>query len=294
MRSLVVIGDSVGFGVGDEDNAHPNKGVGAFLHKALVNFSSYANYSRPGARMREVFEIQLPKALEHEPHVVVLIAGGNDVLRQNFDPDDIYWSMYGIVTTLRKRGAEVLTMKLHDPNRKIRLPRRLARLLHQRVELLNRIIDDVSGTTGAQCLDVRRIETAYDQRVWHIDRMHPNRIGYHMLARHFAEMLHACGHDVRDVTAPILRPRSRKENVKWMLRMGLPWFLKRCKDLFPGVGYLLVLETSKDAIRALRKRHIVAAIRRSEHTLSHFDLRSEHSRSIEAHQVNHASSSLAA
>jgi lysophospholipase L1-like esterase len=294
MRSLVVIGDSVGFGVGDEDNAHPNKGVGAFLHKALVNFSSYANYSRPGARMREVFEIQLPKALEHEPDVVVLIAGGNDVLRQNFDPDDIYWSMYGTVTTLRKRGAEVLTMKLHDPNRKIRLPKRLARLLHQRVELLNRIIDDVSGTTGALCLDVRRIDTAYDHKVWHIDRMHPNRIGYHMLARHFAEMLHFSGHDVRDVTAPILRPRSRKENVKWMLRMGLPWFLKRCKDLFPGVGYLLVLETSKDAIRALRKRHNVVATRRSEHTLSHFDLRTEHSRSIEAHQETGTSGSLAA
>ncbi|NBU06112.1 MAG: SGNH/GDSL hydrolase family protein [Acidimicrobiia bacterium] len=169
VKSLVVLGDSVGFGVGDEDNAHPNKGVGAFLNKALMNFSSYANYSRPGARMREVFEVQLPKALEHEPDVVVLIAGGNDVLRQNFNPDDIYWSMYGTVTTLRKRGADVLTMKLHDPNRKIRLPKRLARLLHQRVEILNRIIDDVSGATGAQCLDVRRIDTVYDQSVWHIE-----------------------------------------------------------------------------------------------------------------------------
>ena len=39
-----------------------------------------------------------------------------------------------------------------------------------------------------------------------------------------------------------------------MMRMGLPWFLKRCKDLFPGVGYLLVLETSKDVARAVRKR----------------------------------------
>lgn len=294
MKSLVVLGDSVGFGVGDEDNAHPNKGVGAFLNKALMNFSSYANYSRPGARMREVFEVQLPKALEHEPDVVVLIAGGNDVLRQNFNPDDIYWSMYGTVTTLRKRGADVLTMKLHDPNRKIRLPKRLARLLHQRVEILNRIIDDVSGATGAQCLDVRRIDTAYDQSVWHIDRMHPNRIGYHVLASHFAAMLQSGGHDVRDVTAPILRPRSRKENVKWMLRMGLPWFLKRCKDLFPGVGYLLVLETSKDVLRAVRKRRGGMTNRRSEHALSYFDLRAEHGGGVEAHHESHAPQSLAA
>jgi hypothetical protein len=42
--------------------------------------------------------------------------------------------------------------------------------------------------------------------------------------------------------------------MQWMLRMGLPWFLKRCKDLFPGVGYLLILETSKDVMRAVRKR----------------------------------------
>jgi hypothetical protein len=204
--------------------------------------------------MREVFEVQLPKALEHKPDVVVLIAGGNDVLRQNFDPTDIYWSMYGTITTLKERGVEVLTMKLHDPNRKIRLPKRLARLLHQRVETLNHIIDDVSQLLGAQCLDVRKIDLTYDQRIWHIDRMHPNRTGYHLLATHFARLLHGQGHDVRDVTAPLVRTRSRKENVRWMLRMGLPWFLKRCKDLFPGVGYLLVLETSKDVARALRTR----------------------------------------
>ena len=252
MRSLVVIGDSVGFGVGDEDSMHPHKGVGAFLHQALVDFSTYFNYSRPGARMREVLELQLPRALVHDPDVVVVIAGGNDVLRQNFDPTEIYWSLYGTVTTLRQHGAEVLTMKLHDPNRKIRLPKRLARLLDQRIEILNRIIDDVSDLLGAQCLDVRTIDVTYDSSIWHIDRMHPNRAGYHVLAMHFAKLLNDRGHRVRDVTAPLLRTRSRKENARWMLRMGLPWFVKRCKDLFPGVGYLLIIETSKDAIRAVR------------------------------------------
>lgn len=254
MRTMVVLGDSVGFGVGDEDHQHPHKGVGTFLHQALVGFSSYFNYSRPGARMREVFEVQLPKALEHQPDVVVLIAGGNDVLRQNFDPTDIYWSMYGTITSLRDKGIDVLTMKLHDPNKKIRLPKRLARLLNQRVEILNQIIDDVSNLLGAKCLDVRQINIAYDKAMWHIDRMHPSRFGYHVLAQHFANLLAHSGHEVRDVTAPIVRPRSRRENVRWMMRMGLPWFLKRCKDLFPGVGYLLVLETSKDVIRAIRKR----------------------------------------
>ena len=254
MRTIVVLGDSVGFGIGDEDHEHPHKGVGGFLHQALVEFSEYFNYSRPGARMREVFETQLPKALDHQPDVVVLIAGGNDVLRQSFDPSDIYWSMYGTITTLREKGVDVLTMKLHDPNKKIRLPKRLARLLHQRVEILNLIIDDVSTLLGAKCLDVRQIGVTYDKPMWHVDRMHPSRFGYHMLARHFAGLLSSDGHVVRDVTAPIARPRSRRENVRWMLRNGLPWFLKRCKDLFPGVGYLLILETSKDVVRAVRHR----------------------------------------
>jgi hypothetical protein len=128
------------------------------------------------------------------------------------------------------------------------------RLLHQRVETLNLIIDDISSLLGAKCLDVREINIAYDKAMWHVDRMHPSRFGYHVLARHFADLLSYDGHQVRDVTAPIVRPRSRRENLQWMMRMGLPWFLKRCKDLFPGVGYLLVLETSKDVARALRKR----------------------------------------
>ena len=101
---------------------------------------------------------------------------------------------------------------------------------------------------------MREIGVAYDKAMWHVDRMHPSRFGYHVLARHFAELLSGDGHEVRDVTAPIVRPRSRQENLQWMMRMGLPWFLKRCKDLFPGVGYLLVLETSKDVARAVRKR----------------------------------------
>jgi len=294
MKSLVVLGDSVGFGVGDEDNMHPNKGVGAFLHRSLPGFTKYANHSRPGARMREVFEVQLPRALEHEPDVVVLIAGGNDVLRQNFDPTDIYWSMYGTITTLKERGVEVLTMKLHDPNRKIRLPKRLARLLHQRVETLNHIIDDVSQLLGAQCLDVRKIDLAYDQRIWHIDRMHPNRTGYHLLATHFARLLHGQGHDVRDVTAPLVRTRSRKENVRWMLRMGLPWFLKRCKDLFPGVGYLLVLETSKDVARALRKRRgRQLPTGHSERRFAHLDTTTEHRGGIETNFANRPSQAAA-
>jgi len=255
MGTLVVLGDSVGFGIGDEDHEHPHKGVGSFLHQALVDISAYFNHSRPGARMREVFEVQLPKALDHQPDVVVLIAGGNDVLRQSFDPTDIYWSMYGTITTLRDKGVEVLTMKLHDPNKKIRLPKRLARLLHQRVEILNLIIDDVSTLLGAKCLDVRQIGVTYDKPMWHVDRMHPSRFGYHVLARHFACLLSESGHAVRDVTAPIVRPRSRRENVRWMLRNGLPWFLKRCKDLFPGVGYLLILETSKDVVRVIRHRN---------------------------------------
>jgi len=294
MKSLVVLGDSVGFGVGDEDNMYPNKGVGAFLHRSLPGFTKYANHSRPGARMREVFEVQLPRALEHEPDVVVLIAGGNDVLRQNFDPTDIYWSMYGTITTLKERGVEVLTMKLHDPNRKIRLPKRLARLLHQRVETLNHIIDDVSQLLGAQCLDVRKIDLAYDQRIWHIDRMHPNRTGYHLLATHFARLLHGQGHDVRDVTAPLVRTRSRKENVRWMLRMGLPWFLKRCKDLFPGVGYLLVLETSKDVARALRKRRgRQLPTGHSERRFAHLDTTTEHRGGIETNFANRPSQAAA-
>jgi hypothetical protein len=206
--------------------------------------------------------------------------------------------MYGTIITLRQRGVEVLTMKLHDPNRKIRLPKRLARLLHQRVETLNHIIDDVSQLLGAQCLDVRKIDHAYDQRIWHIDRMHPNRTGYHLLASHFARLLHVQGHDVRDVTAPLVRPRSRKENARWMLRMGLPWFLKRCKDLFPGVGYLLVLETSKDVMRALRKqrrplRQAALPTGYSERRFAHLDTSTEHRRGVETNVANRPSQAAA-
>lgn len=294
VNSLVVIGDSVGFGVGDEDHPHPDKGVGAFLRRSLPTLSHYANHSRPGARMREVFEVQLPKALDNDPDLVVLIAGGNDVLRQSFDPNDVYWSMYGIVTTLQARGAEVLTMMLHDPNRKIRLPRRLASLLTRRVDLLNQVIRDVSRVRGAKCLDVRSLGDVYDGSLWHVDRMHPSRRGYHLLASNFAAILADSGHVVRDVTAPIPRTRSRRENLHWILRRGTPWFLKRCKDLFPGIGYLLVLETAKDLGRVLRSRLSSRKARASERRFAHLDAPARDRGGVEADLQDRRSCDLAA
>jgi len=253
-RCLVVLGDSVSSGVGDEraDTAEP--GVGGFLRSALPGCRAYHNFARPGARAREVLEVQVPRALALEPDVALLIAGGNDVLRANYDPRDILHCLRHAAHHLTRRGAEVMLMRLHEPSRNIRLPRRLSRLLEERIDHVNAAVTSVTEEFDLACLDVRRLGATYERRSWHIDRMHPSTRGHLELAEAFADLLARRGFATASPQGPLEATRTRREDLVWMLRHGVPWFVKRCKDLFPGIGWLLLREIARDATQRLRVR----------------------------------------
>ena len=84
--TFTVIGDSAAFGTGDFDEDGNPRGWGYYLSQVFKDHTSYFNYSRPGAKSSEVREVQLAKALESEPDICAVICGGNDMLRNGFDP----------------------------------------------------------------------------------------------------------------------------------------------------------------------------------------------------------------
>lgn len=258
---VVALGDSVTYGVGDVPGPNGDVGWAAHLAEAL-GASYYLNLSRMGARARTLTDEQVGRAVEAKPDVAAIIVGGNDVLRGDFDPREVYEHMARTITSLHSAGSEVVVVRLHDPRRTLPLPPALRNALGARIDRVNNALDaavEACGHSAPVYLDAGADPQAYAPVTWHIDRMHPSPWGHRWLARRALDALHERGllqqADLPGIEADL---PTRAEKVAWLIREGTPWFLKRSIDLIPGALLLLTTEylgkhRHVDLVEALRR-----------------------------------------
>jgi len=249
VATFAILGDSAASGVGDSDKNGVTRGWGYYLAKHFQDPLVYVNLSRPGAQSAEVLEDQLPKALVFRPDIAAVIVGGNDALRNGFDPSKLHQNLRATISELKKSGAEVLLLQLHDPTRIVPLPKLLAQVLSRRVNAVNRVIHSVGREFNAQILLTRSIEDIYERKVWHIDRMHPSKYGHQIMATHFREILLRRNWKIDPIAIEETPVTSKKSSIIWMLRNGAPWFFKRSFDLFPAALILMAVELVKVIFR---------------------------------------------
>jgi len=245
VATFAVLGDSAASGVGDSDKNGVTRGWGYYLAKHFQDPLVYVNLSRPGAQSAEVLEDQLPKALMHKPDIAAIIVGGNDALRNGFDPEKLHQNLRTTISELKKSGAEVLLLQLHDPTKIVPLPKLLAQVLNRRINAVNRVIHSVGRELNAQILLTRSIQDIYERKVWHIDRMHPSKYGHQIMATHFREILLRRNWKIDPIIIEETPVTSKKTSIIWMLRNGTPWFFKRSFDLFPAALFLMSIEFFK-------------------------------------------------
>jgi lysophospholipase L1-like esterase len=245
VATFAILGDSAASGVGDSDKNGVTRGWGYYLAKHFQDPLVYVNLSRPGAQSAEVLEDQLPKALMFRPDIAAVIVGGNDALRNGFDPNKLHQNLRATISELKKSGAEVLLLQLHDPTQIVPLPRLLARVLSRRINAVNRVIHSVGREFNAQILLTRSIQDIYERKVWHVDRMHPSKYGHQIMATHFREILLRRNWRIEPITIEETPVTSKKSKVVWMLKNGTPWFFKRSFDLFPAALLLMSVEFFK-------------------------------------------------
>ena len=245
VATFAILGDSAASGVGDSDKNGVTRGWGYYLAKHFQDPLVYINLSRPGAQSAEVLEDQLPKALMFRPDIAAVIVGGNDALRNGFDPNKLHQNLRATISELKKSGAEVLLLQLHDPTQIVPLPRLLARVLSRRINAVNRVIHSVGREFNAQILLTRSIQDIYERKVWHVDRMHPSKYGHQLMATHFREILLRRNWRIEPITIEETPVTSKKSKVVWMLKNGTPWFFKRSFDLFPAALLLMSIEFFK-------------------------------------------------
>jgi hypothetical protein len=240
--SLAIIGDSAASGVGDSDKEGNHFGWGYHLAQAFTEPLIYINASRPGAQSKEVLYEQLPKILIHEPELVAVIVGGNDLLRNGFSPKVFEENLNETLRQIEEMGATSMLLELHDPTQIVPMPRLVARVCRRRVNAVNQITRKMAHRYSSILLETRSLEEIYARDKWHVDRMHPSRHGHQFIADNFAHLLRQRGFEVDSVKFTRANNRSRKDSIIWMLKNGTPWFLKRSIDLLPAILILSIYE----------------------------------------------------
>jgi len=247
--TFAIIGDSAASGVGDSDGNNHFRGWAYYLAHAFVQPVRYINVARPGAKSDEVRFIQLGQILKEKPDITAVIVGGNDLLRNSFSPTRLSQNIRDIVRELREIESEILLLQLHDPTLIVPMPRLLARVLRRRVDAVNAVTESIAQQTGAILLRTREITNVYDKDLWHVDRMHPNRVGHQTIAVGFRNLLESRGWRITPIIVEPQVAKARRESMIWMIRNGTPWFLKRSVDLLPSATYQCALELIRLVIR---------------------------------------------
>lgn len=256
--TFVVLGDSAAYGTGDEINPGNFRGWAGFISEAFQDGCDYYNYARPGAKSSEVLAVQLPKALRHNPDICAVIVGGNDMLRNGFDPVLLYKNLRNCCEQLLAMGSEVIMVELHDPNQLLKLPKLMQRVLSRRVDAVNAVYRKVALEFEIVIVKTRKIDGVHNRSNWHIDRMHPGPIGHFMLARNIAEQLRRRGWAISIPYQLSISHRTKAEKIKWMLRNGTPWFFKRSVDLLPAALILMAFEFCKVVLEIINPKKNLA------------------------------------
>jgi len=249
--TFVVLGDSAAYGTGDEIKAGQFRGWAGFLADAFQEGCDYFNYSRPGAKSNEVLATQLPKALRQNPDICAVIVGGNDLLRNNFDPVLLYNNLRSCCQQLLAMGSEIIMVELHDPNQLLKLPKLMRQVLGRRVNAVNAVYRKVALEFEIVTVKTRAINNVHDRKNWHIDRMHPGPQGHFMLARNIADQLRKRGWAISMPYQLTITHRTRSEKITWLLRNGTPWFFKRSFDLLPAAMILMIFEFCKSILEKI-------------------------------------------
>jgi lysophospholipase L1-like esterase len=249
---FVALGDSTTEGLGDPAGPGLWRGWAALLAGALGRVR-FCNLAVGGATTADVHTRQLPAALAHRPHLASVLAGGNDVLRGNFDARRSGERFEATVAALREGGATVLTARLPDPCRLAPLPGPVRRPMAARVAALNEAIDRVAATYRTVHLQLDADPTTYHRPMWSVDRIHLSERGHRHLARRAATALSAAGWRVPAPpdAEPDGVPPGRLGDAWWLARRGTVWFAARSADLFPHLLAAAIAD-----IRSSRRAHV--------------------------------------
>jgi lysophospholipase L1-like esterase len=189
---VVVLGDSIAAGVREPSPGYRDlcwsdrlaAGLALARPGAVVH-----NLGRRDLTAAEVREAQLDEALALGPDLVIVAAGGNDLLRREFDPNSVRDELSAIVTPLRAGGADILTFDLLDNTGTGLVPERFVAVLRERLVELADVTRAASTAVGGWHAPLREHPAATDTDIFASDGLHLNARGHAIVGTALARYL---------------------------------------------------------------------------------------------------------
>jgi len=241
-RRFVALGDSFTEGIGDPLPAEPgtealHRGWADRVAEVLsdqVDDFAYANLAVRGKLIRQIGDDQIDLALQLNPDLITLCAGGNDVIRPGTDPDETAKIFEAQVRRLSSTGAALVVFTGFDVGWNP-----VFRPLRGKIAIYNENIRAVAEQYDAIVADLWALDTVKDARFWSHDRLHLNPTGHHEVARMVLRALNVANDLVPlEPEGPAARTwrDARKDDLVWAREHFVPWVLRRLRHQSSGDG----------------------------------------------------------
>jgi lysophospholipase L1-like esterase len=233
----VAIGDSFTEGIGDPEPESPggHRGWADRVSEVLAESSgdfAYANLAIRGRLLQQISDEQTQAALDLNPDLISVSAGGNDLLRPGTDPDEISVRFENMVQRLRSDGATVLIFNGPD----IGMTPVLGRV-RGKVAIYNENLRAIAQRNDAIVADMWALSNLKDARMWAPDRLHFSPVGHHTIARMVLEALNV-ENDLEafkpEPLPPVRWRQARAEDIDWAREHLVPWVLRRVRHQSSG------------------------------------------------------------
>lgn len=234
----VALGDSFTEGVGDDAPDRPN-GLRGWADRVAEGLSAsrqveYSNLAIRGWLLDQIVDTQLAKALDLNPDLITISAGGNDMLRPGFDVDATIERYDALLTRLGETNAHLVVFTMPSRSAFSALEQ-----LEERKLAYTRAIRAMAADHGATLVDFYSFDGFDDPRMWSWDRIHLSAAGHQRMA---VEVLDVLGVD-HGLSKPALGQagrrnfaRRRADDVIWAGKFLLPWIGRRVRGTSSGFG----------------------------------------------------------
>lgn len=240
-NSYIALGDSFTEGLGDPRPDGTLRGwadrVAEGLAHALPENSEqalqYANLAIRGRKLQPIIEEQVQPALAQQPDLVSFNAGGNDMLRPDFDIDQKMDQVFGAVDSLLGGAGRVVLLAGPDGSRNLPLGRVIAQRGALYTQVAKERIQDYERVTF---VDNFNDETFHDSTFWSEDGLHLSSAGHLLVAANVLDALDLAypewWHDPRE---PEPDPK-RYGSARYFKEYVAPWIGRRLTGRSSGDG----------------------------------------------------------
>ena len=178
-------------GIGDPVEGFTHQGAHDQLARRLATLNpnlKYVNLAQRGLLTQQIRETQLEPAVTLNPDLISVIAGANDLLMRQWNPDT-FETNFAVMLGAFPARTQRLTMTLPNFSIPLNMPPTMKARFERQWAQANHIIRRVAQQHDALLLDVAANHEFHLADVWSADQVHPNARGYALTAQAMWELL---------------------------------------------------------------------------------------------------------